>query len=70
MVLSAHQAPALSAQFSRSGDASSAPPTPGIVRVTPCEVCGSMSSVLRLARTRAGRELSAVERQRLLPQDD
>jgi hypothetical protein len=33
-------------------------------------VCGPLSAVLRLARTRAERELSPVERQRLLPSDD
>ena len=42
----------------------------GIVRVSTCEVCGPLSSVLRLARTRAERELSPVERQRFLPSDD
>jgi hypothetical protein len=40
-----------------------------VVRVMACEVCGSLASVRRLARTRAARELTAVERQRLLPQD-
>ena len=43
---------------------------PGITRVSPCEVCGSISSVLRLAQTRAGRELTAVERRRYVPSDD
>jgi len=39
----------------------------GIVRISPCEVCGSLDAVLKLARTRAARELTPVERQRLLP---
>ena len=39
----------------------------GIVRISPCEVCGSLDAVLKLARTHAARELTPVERQRLLP---
>jgi WD40 repeat protein/DNA-binding SARP family transcriptional activator len=61
-----HRGPARSAQFSPDGrNVVSA--GGGIVRVTPCEVCGTLRAVLRLARTRAERELSPVERQRLLP---
>ena len=39
----------------------------GIIRVSPCEVCGPLSAVLRLAQTRAERQLSPAERQRFLP---
>ena len=69
-MLFTHDAPALSAQFSRSGDEVVSAADDGITRVTPCEVCGSISSVLRLAQTRAGRELTPVERRRYLPSDD
>ena len=69
VLLAPYQGPALAAEFDRSGRRVVSAGAPGIVRVADCEVCGSLDSVLRLARTRAGRELSAVERQRLLPQD-
>ena len=39
----------------------------GVMRATACEVCGSTSDVLRIARTRAQHRLSAGERRRLLP---
>jgi WD40 repeat protein/DNA-binding SARP family transcriptional activator/energy-coupling factor transporter ATP-binding protein EcfA2 len=39
----------------------------GVMRVTACEVCGSLEDVLRVARTRAQHELSPAERRRLLP---
>jgi WD40 repeat protein len=61
-----HRGPAQSVQFSPDGR-NVVSSGGGIVRVTPCEVCGTLSEVLRLARTRAERELSRVERQRLLP---
>ncbi len=70
VVLFTHDAPALSAQFSPSGDEVVSAADDGITRVTPCEVCGSISSVLRLAQTRAGRELTPVERRRYLPSND
>jgi WD40 repeat protein/DNA-binding SARP family transcriptional activator len=38
----------------------------GVLRVTACDVCGSFADVMRLARSRADRTLSAVERRRLL----
>ncbi|HET8950384.1 MAG TPA: BTAD domain-containing putative transcriptional regulator [Solirubrobacteraceae bacterium] len=66
VVLFRHQGAVLSASFSPDGRnvvSSGA----GIVRVSPCEVCGSLGEVLKLARTRAARELTPVERQRLLP---
>ena len=39
------------------------------MRITACEVCTTTEDVLRVARTRAQHELSAAERQRLLPDD-
>jgi WD40 repeat protein len=69
VLLATYQGPALAAEFDRSGRRVVSAGAPGVVRVADCEVCGSLDSVLRLARTRAGRELSEVERQRLLPQD-
>ncbi|HEV7805951.1 MAG TPA: BTAD domain-containing putative transcriptional regulator [Solirubrobacteraceae bacterium] len=41
-------------------------PNRGLLKVTPCEVCGPFSDVLRLARSRANRKLSATSRKRLL----
>jgi WD40 repeat protein len=38
----------------------------GTLRVSACEVCGSFADVLRLARSRAPRTLSALERRQLL----
>ena len=43
--------------------------TDGILRFTPCEVCGPLPDVLKLARTRADLELSAIERERFLPDE-
>jgi WD40 repeat protein len=63
-----HRGSSLSAEFSPDGR-NVVSSGGGIVRVSPCEVCGSLGSVLRLARARAARELSPVERQRLLPSD-
>ena len=38
----------------------------GVLRITPCEVCGTFDEVLRLARSRAPRSLDAAARKRLL----
>jgi hypothetical protein len=60
-----HQGAALSASF--SPDAKTVVSTgaeDGIARLTPCEVCGSLQEVRRLARTRDDRVLDATERQR------
>jgi WD40 repeat protein/DNA-binding SARP family transcriptional activator/energy-coupling factor transporter ATP-binding protein EcfA2 len=67
VVLFRHNGPATSAQFSPSGREVLSAGNDGIIRVSPCEVCGPLSAVLRLARTRAERELSPVERRRFLP---
>ena len=69
VVLHSYDGPASAAQFSSDGRRVVSAGDPGVVRVSACEVCGSLESVLRLARTRAQRELSASERQRLLPRD-
>ena len=66
-VLFRHQGPAASAQFSRSAEEVLSAGSDGIIRVSPCEVCGPLSAVLRLAQTRAERQLSPAERQRFLP---
>ena len=70
VVLFRHEGPATSAEFSRDGRRVVSAGEAGVVRVSTCEVCGPLSAVLRLARTRAERELSPDERQRLLPSDD
>jgi WD40 repeat protein/DNA-binding SARP family transcriptional activator len=67
VVLDTYEGPAHSAQFSVDGRRVVSSGAPGIVRVSACEVCGSSGSVMTLARTRAARELSPSERQRLLP---
>jgi WD40 repeat protein/DNA-binding SARP family transcriptional activator len=69
VVLFRHEGPATSAEFSSDGRRVVSAGD-GVVRISTCEVCGPLSAVLRLARTRAERELSPVERQRLLPSDD
>ncbi len=69
VVLYRHRGPGYSAQFSGDGRWVVSADASGTLRVSPCDVCGSMNAVLRLARTRAERELSADERQRLLPTD-
>jgi WD40 repeat protein/DNA-binding SARP family transcriptional activator len=70
VVLDRYQGPAVAAQFSSDGRNVVSAGDPGVVRVSRCEACGSLGSVLRLARTRAERELSAIEQQRLLPRDE
>ena len=69
VVLYRYQGPAHSAEFSGDGRrvvSAGDPASCGSRRVR----CADRSSaVLRLARTRAERELSPIERQRLLPQD-
>jgi WD40 repeat protein/DNA-binding SARP family transcriptional activator len=67
VVLYRYDGPARTAQFSSDGRRVVSAGDPGIVRVSSCEVCGPIGSVLRLAQTRLDRELSASERQRLLP---
>jgi WD40 repeat protein/DNA-binding SARP family transcriptional activator len=68
VVLYRHRGPGLSAGFSGDGRQVVSAGDPGTLRVTPCDVCGSIDSVLRLAQTRAERELSATEQQRFLPE--
>jgi WD40 repeat protein/DNA-binding SARP family transcriptional activator len=70
VVLYTHDGPALSASFSADGTAVvSTGQDDHIARVTPCEVCGSLQDVRRLARTRAARPLDLTERQRFLPEE-
>ena len=64
-----HQGSAYAAQFSPDGRRVVSAGDPGTIRVSPCEVCGSIDAVLETARTRAKRQLTAAERQRLLPGD-
>jgi WD40 repeat protein len=66
VVLHTHQGPASGANFSPDGQHVVSAGSDGIVRVISCEVCGTLPALLRLARTRADRQLSATERQRFL----
>ena len=64
MVLHRHKDIATGAEFGAGHDVVSAGDDG--MRITACEVCGSMDDVLRIARTRAQHALTAAERQRLL----
>jgi WD40 repeat protein len=70
VVLYRHQGPATTAQFSHDGERVVSAGEPGVIRISACEVCGSRAEVLRLARTRAERKLSATEQELLLPRDE
>ena len=70
VVLYRHRGAALSASFSPDGrSVVSTGDQDRIARVSPCETCGSLGAVRRLARTRADRVLNAIERTRFLPDD-
>ena len=69
MVVLERYATARGAGFSPDGArvvSQGGPPRRGELRATPCEVCGEFDDVLRLAKSRANRALSAADRQRLL----
>jgi WD40 repeat protein/DNA-binding SARP family transcriptional activator/energy-coupling factor transporter ATP-binding protein EcfA2 len=67
-VLYQHRGAALGASFSRDGKwVVSLGESDGIARISPCEVCGSLDEVRRIARTRADRVLNPIERARFLP---
>jgi WD40 repeat protein/DNA-binding SARP family transcriptional activator len=68
LVVDRHQGSALGAAFTPDGRVASVGDD-FILRVVPCEVCGSFSSVLRLARARVRDNLSAADRARYLPRD-
>jgi WD40 repeat protein len=69
VVLQSHQGPASGVDATPDGRSVVSAGADGIVRVTACEVCGPLPALLRLARTRAGRQLGATERQRFLAGD-
>jgi WD40 repeat protein len=66
VVLYQHEGSASGADFSSDGRSIVSAGNDG-VRITPCEVCGTLEDALRVAATRAQHKLSAAERQRLLP---
>ncbi|HEX8158701.1 MAG TPA: WD40 repeat domain-containing protein, partial [Solirubrobacteraceae bacterium] len=66
VVLYTHEGVASGADFSGDGRSVVSAGDDGM-RITACEVCGSLQETLRVARTRAPHTLSAAERQRLLP---
>jgi WD40 repeat protein len=68
VVLYTHEGTASGADFSGDGRDVVSAGDDGM-RITACEVCGSVNDGLRVARTRAQHELTATERQRLLPGD-
>jgi WD40 repeat protein/DNA-binding SARP family transcriptional activator len=65
VVLYRHKGTASGAEFSRDGRSVISAGEDGI-RVTPCEVCGSLDDALDAARSRARHALTPAERQRLL----
>ena len=69
VVLYTHHGGASGADFSPDGRQVVSAGIDGILRVSACEVCGPLPEVLRLARSRADRELSAIERERFLRGD-
>jgi WD40 repeat protein/DNA-binding SARP family transcriptional activator len=62
----AYRRAAVSASFSPSGSYVLSAGQDGEIRLSPCEVCGPLASVRRLARTRMEHPFSADERQRFL----
>jgi WD40 repeat protein len=69
VVLYTHQDEARTASFSTDGTAVISTGKDGTARISSCEVCGSLEDVRHLARTRANRALTAIERQRFLADD-
>jgi WD40 repeat protein/DNA-binding SARP family transcriptional activator len=65
LVLHRHEGIASGADFSSDGREVVSAGDDG-VRITACEVCGSVEDALRVARARAPHRLTAAERQRLL----
>ncbi|MGH2941267.1 MAG: TIR domain-containing protein [Solirubrobacteraceae bacterium] len=65
VVLHRHRSAATGADFGPNGRSVVSAGGDGM-RITPCEVCGSFTEVLRIADTRAPRMLSPSERQRLI----
>ena len=66
LVLYQHEGSATGADFSDDGHSIVSAGNDGM-RITPCDVCGTLDDALRVAQTRAQHKLSAAERQRLLP---
>lgn len=65
VTLLTHRDDALGAGFSRDGKHVISSDEDGPIQATRCEVCGPLSEVLTLARSRAARPLTSSERQRL-----
>ena len=65
LVLYQHKGRASGADFSGDGRSIVSAGNDGM-RITPCDVCGTLDDALRVAQTRAHHKLSAAERQRLL----
>jgi WD40 repeat protein/DNA-binding SARP family transcriptional activator len=69
VLLHTHDGRATGAAFTPDGKTVVSAGDDGILRFTPCEVCGPLPDVLKRARTRADLELSAIERERFLPDE-
>jgi WD40 repeat protein/DNA-binding SARP family transcriptional activator len=67
VVLAKHEDEILSVDFTGDGRWVMSAAADDTIRMTPCEVCGSLASVQALARQRAFRQLTPDERARFLP---
>jgi WD40 repeat protein len=66
VTLEQYRRDAWSASFSPDGRSVLSAGDDSEIRLSPCEVCGSLESVLRLARTRLAHPFSHEEQQRFL----
>lgn len=69
LVLFTHADGASAAAFSPDGSAVVSAGDDGYVRWTRCETCGPLDAVVGLARTRADRDVSPLDRRRFLTED-
>jgi WD40 repeat protein len=67
VLLYTHRGRASGADFSPDGSRVVSAGDDGILRISPCETCGPLPVIQRLAGTRADRGLTPIERQRFLP---
>lgn len=66
VVLHQHRSRAASVAFSPVGNLVASAGDDRTIRLSPCEVCGPLAEVERLARLRADRQLTPLERERFL----
>jgi WD40 repeat protein len=69
LVLHTNQESTIAATFRPDGKRVLSATADGLLRISPCEVCGPLPNVLALARSRRVPVLTATERQRLLARE-